>query len=142
MVPLIVEVLPQVYVYVSTPCFHRVIFFYERHTSKLVAHHTKQHPSSDDQTSSTKETLEQHRPSLVLNRLSVQCRFCQSTTLSFLQLFKRSLLCLAINPEPCFQQRFGTSLIHFETSFFRGVDGRRDLTSAVNSTCNRLASLL
>ena len=87
MVPLIVEVLPLVYV--STPCFHRV-FSYVRHMSKLVAHHTKQHPSSDDQTSSTKETLEQHHPSLVLNRLSFQCRFCQSTTLSFLQMFKRS----------------------------------------------------
>jgi hypothetical protein len=34
------------------------------------------------------------------------------------------LLCLAIKPELCFQQRFGTILIHFETSFFRGVDGR------------------
>jgi hypothetical protein len=64
--------------------------------SKLVAHHTKQHPSSDDQTSSTKETLEQHHPSLVLNRLSFQCRFCQSTTLSLMDFYSDQVV-LATN---------------------------------------------
>jgi hypothetical protein len=73
------------------------------------------------------ETLKQYCPSLVLNPLSFQCRpffsfLRRSATLPFLQ---RSLLRLAMNPDLRFQQRFGTSLIHLETSFLRGVDGRR-----------------